>query len=99
MSQRLTGDVLHRHERAALVFSDVVDDDDVRVAEARDGSSFAQEALAQFGVVLEIFFEEFDGDEPIQLRIPGQVQRTHAAAAKATLDLVPSNAAGNHGGS
>jgi hypothetical protein len=66
------------------------------VSETRHGTRFANEALAQPRIVLEILFQELDGDEAIEARIPRQVERSHAAGTEATLDFITSDAGGSH---
>jgi hypothetical protein len=57
LGQRLTGDVLHRHEGTAVVLADVVHNDDVRVPQTRDRPGLADKPLPQFRLVSTILPE------------------------------------------
>ena len=97
LRERLAGDVLHRHEGQAVGLADVEDDDDVLVAEAGDGPGLADEPLAELLVVLVLVLEHLDGDEPLETRVPSQVERPHAAGAETALHLVLADVTGGHG--
>jgi hypothetical protein len=47
VAQRAAIHVFHRHERLVIVLADVVDGDDVVVAQVRGGPRLAEEALEQ----------------------------------------------------
>src|SRR4029077_21136619 len=86
--ERRALDVLHGDEGPAHVLADVVHDDDVLVIQAGVRPSFALEALAKL-VGFDVLAEQLDGEQPVHLRIPCQVQGSHAAFTEALEDLVP----------
>jgi thiamine-monophosphate kinase len=88
-------DELHRDEDLVLERADVVDDDDVRVRQARDRLRLAQRPLPPFeqrdaGARLDP--QQLDRHLAIQLRIVRGVDLAHAAAADQPEDDVAANA-------
>ena len=79
---------LHDHERRAVDRVDAVHGRHVLVVDAGSGACFALEAGDDVGLVAQSRQEELDGDEPVQLRIVGGEDATHAAFAEAAGDLV-----------
>ena len=61
--------------------AEVVDGDDVGVAEAGEEAAFALEAGGEGGGGAEVGWEEFEGDETIELRLAGLEDVAHAAGA------------------
>jgi hypothetical protein len=83
-------DVLHDDVLAAraLVRAEVVDLDDVRVDEARDGQRLAPEARDEVAVLGEVLGEELDRDVALQARVEGELDGRHATDAEAAFEAV-----------
>ena len=80
-------DQLHDEVGHVAVFADVVDGDNVRVAEGGRGAGLAEEALA--GVAdLEVGAEDLDRNRALEVRIPGAEDDAHAAAADLLVEAV-----------
>ena len=92
LRQRLARHVLHGDEGLVVVRSDVEDRDDVGVLQAGCKLGFADEALAEFGVVGA---ENLEGDQPADGRIERQVQGPHPALTKRFAHLIAADQAGN----
>src|SRR3954451_9357879 len=88
VGESLAADVLHRDERQAIVFTNVVDGDDVRVAETTGGGGFARESIPELRRV-EFRPELFDGHVPANPRVPGAIKSAHAPSTDQVNDLVP----------
>ena len=93
LGERLPRHVLHRDERTVVVLADVEDRHDVGMVETAGGPGLSREALACRGVV-EARFEELDHHQPVDRRITGQIDRTHAAVGEEPLDLIPADGIG-----
>ena len=63
------------------VRGDVVDDDDVRVAEGRGGLGLLDEAASALGVGDLAGRQDLDGDGPVEVGVDGLVDGAHAAFA------------------
>ena len=74
-------DELHDDEIAAAVGGDVVDDDDVGMAEGRGGLGLLDEALLPFGIGDLVWRQDLDGDETVEVGVDGLVDDAHAALA------------------
>ena len=88
-------DELHRDEDLVLERADVVDDDDVRVRQARDRLRLAQRPLPPLGqrhARARLDAQQLDRDLAIQLRIVGRVHLAHPAAPHQPEDDVTANA-------
>ena len=72
-------DELHDHEVDPPVRGDIVDDDDVRVAEGRGGLGLLDEAASALGVGDLAGRQDLDGDGPVEVGVDGLVDRAHAA--------------------
>ena len=75
-------DELHEQVEEAAAFAEVVDADDVRVAELCEGAGFAGEALGKAGLRGERGREDFQSDEPVELWLPCFEDDAHAALPK-----------------
>ena len=79
---------LHAEVALAVVLADLVDRDDARVIEQRDGLGLVLEP-AQLGVVGQhAGLDHLEGDGPVEADLPGLVDDAHAAAAQLFLNLV-----------
>jgi hypothetical protein len=87
VAQRPAVHVLHRDERLAGMFSDVVEDDDVGVLQLPDRPGFPQEALT-VGRVVHPGAHELDGDVAADDRVARQIYRAHAASAEDADDVI-----------
>ncbi len=85
-----TGHVLHHDERLRVVLAEVVDRDDIRVAQRRGSACLARESFAGVGQI-EIASEHFDRDHAAEDGIVGHIHCAHAPATKFSLDLVPTD--------
>ena len=88
LGERLAVDVLHRHERTAVVLADVVDVHDVRMREPRGEPCLAEKARAQLVVAREILGEALQRDGAVELDVAGEVDDRHRAVAERALELV-----------
>ena len=77
MLQILAAQELHREERLSLVLAEIVDGDDVPVRELAGGARFAEEALAQLGVVLDGGRDDLQGDFALEQRVVGLIDNAH----------------------
>jgi hypothetical protein len=87
IAERFPLHVLHGDEWLAVVLADVEDRDDVDVPQPAGGSRFARESLADFGVV-EALAKQLDGDQAIDRRIAGEIERPHPPLTDAVQNLV-----------
>ena len=71
----------------------VEDGDDVGMAESPGRLRFPREPLARIRGV-ELLAHQLDRHETADLRVFRQIERTHAAKAKAGYDFVPTNGRG-----
>lgn len=83
--ERLPGDVLHRDVRAAFVFPDPIDADDVGMLDARRELRLLEKAAPD---VLVEHSQHFDRDQPVERGIVREVHHAHPALAQAIPDLV-----------
>ena len=72
---------LHHRVRRLTLAADVVDRQDVGVAERRDDAGFALEARERLRVVGETLGEHLDRDVALQPRVPGAIHLAHSAGA------------------
>src|SRR6185436_5591967 len=79
---------LHRQEQSAAALADVVDLDDVAVAQPARRLRLAQEALAQVVLARELRRQHLDRDATLQHRIAGLVDGAHRAGAEEPQHLV-----------
>src|SRR5262249_8718550 len=87
LDERLAAHVLHGDERKAVLFTDVVDRDDVRMAQASGGARLARKPIAELCRV-EILLEHLDGHGATDARIPRTVERARAALGEEVEDFV-----------
>src|ERR1043166_521779 len=71
-------DELHREERSSLMLADLVDRGDVRVAQPARELSFAKEPLFLIRIAGG---NELDGDEALEIFLPGLPDRPHSPGA------------------
>ena len=76
--QRLSLDVFHYE----IVRPDIVQSADVGMVQRSDGSGLALETLR------ELFFGDFDRDDPVQACIASLIHFAHAAGAERREDLI-----------
>ena len=74
-------DQLADQQLAALHLRDLMDGEDVRMVERRDGERLAAETADALGIVRQVRRQELDGDPSLEVRIDRQVHRSHAARA------------------
>jgi len=82
---------LHDDEEPAVVFAQVVDRDDVGVAQRRAGLGLAVEARLQLVGGVAVAGDDLEGDMPAEPGVPGLVHGAHAPAADPFDDLVPAD--------
>jgi hypothetical protein len=58
--------------------------------QAGDGAGFALEALAQFGAIGKMCWQNFDGDVAAQARVARAIDLTHSARPERRNDFVRS---------
>ena len=81
-------DILHDDEWLRVVFAEVVDRNDIGMAERSGGARLARESLARVGQI-EIAGEYLDRDHSTENGVVGDVYRTHAPSTESSLDFVP----------
>jgi hypothetical protein len=86
-SEILTVDILHRDERLAVHFADVVDAADIRVGDLAGDPHFGVEAF-EYSLGDSGFGEEFEGDWLREGEIGGAVDLSHSSAAEESDDAV-----------
>ena len=91
-AQRLALQQLHDGEGDAVVGAEVVDREDVRMRERRDGLRLALEPRERVGIGGDGFGEDLDRDVAVELRVPRPVDLAHAARAERREDLVGAEA-------
>ena len=88
LGERLAVDVLHRHERPAVILADVVDVHDVRMREPRGEARLAKKACAQLVVTREVLGEALQRDGASELDVANEVDDRHRAVPERALELV-----------
>ena len=80
LAKRTARHEAHDQVGLSLFLSNVIDRDDRRMLEARDGLGLALEPGAEFRIVKEIFGEDFEGDLSVEDGVAGSEDHRHAAA-------------------
>ncbi len=88
VGERLAVDVRHGDVRAALVLTDLVHGDDVRVVEPRGRLRLAFEAGERIGVRRHLVGEKLERRFPVELAVLGEIDLTHSALAELAQDPV-----------
>ena len=70
---------LHHDPRLAAGLEHVVDPHDVRMVQRRSSSGFDRESRPGVGLRVEPGVQKFDGDRPVQPRVPPVTNLSHAA--------------------
>jgi len=94
-------DQFHHQGRDAAAFFQPVDTGDVRVVQGRENLRLARESRQAVGVMGKCFWEDLDGDVPVQLRVTRTEHLPHAALADWGGDVVNAEAGAGcqgHGG-
>ncbi len=91
-AQRAARDVLHRDVLDAAVLEVVEDGDDARVVERARDARLAQEAADHLRVLALQRAELLQGDEAVEVELPGEVDARHPAAPDLAEDLEPTDA-------
>ena len=89
--QGIARQVLHRQIVGLLIGGDVIDGDDVRIAELGNDPAFAKKTLSEFLIGGEDRLDDFQGDMAVQRLLHGEVNYRHAALAEFALDLIAWN--------
>src|SRR5262245_58863348 len=87
LRERFARHEFHGDERAACMFTDVIDRDYVRMGQSCDRTRLAADSLSQ-DVAPEPLAHELDRDQATEGRISGEVDGTHAAATDSLDDLI-----------
>src|SRR5207253_11055817 len=91
IAERLPFEQFRDDEQRVVVLSEVVDGENVRMRERRDGARLALEPRHRFVVVGGVRAEDFNGDLASEARIAGAIDLTHPAFAEERDDLVGSD--------
>lgn len=95
LAQRLPVDVLHGHERAAVVIAaDLVDRHDVRVVQRRRGARFVAQAEEMLGRLGQMGGEELDRDVPPEVVVVREEDFAHSSGAELANDAIRSDGLG-----
>src|SRR5262245_50487081 len=73
---------LQREVGQAVVLADFVDLDDVGVLQPRDRRRLAAKAVEAFVIGVAAGEDHLEGDDAVQLQVPGLVDDAHAAPAQ-----------------
>ena len=84
--------VLHRYVRSALVLTDFVDRDDIRMVQSRGGACFLLESPKPMGVRGHLLGQDFDSDFATEFEVFGLVHFAHTAAPQVGEDFVVAEA-------
>jgi hypothetical protein len=79
-------DVFHGQKQAALGFADVENRNDVFMVQGGRGFGFGEESLPGFGLLPEMGVRNLKRHPAIQGRVPGQINRGHAAGSQLPLN-------------
>lgn len=79
---------LHGDERPSLLLTNVVDSANIGVIQRRRGLRLALKAGKCLRIVSNIFREEFQSDEPVEPRVLGFIDNSHAPTAELFDDAV-----------
>src|SRR5208282_5240136 len=88
---------LHRNERLAVLVVNLVDRADVRVVQSGSGTRLATESFECLRVAGKVVWQEFQGDEAMQLYVLSLVDNTHPAAAQLLDNAVVRDGLTDHG--
>ena len=88
VSQGAARQQLHDQEGRAVLFSAVIDENDVRVGEAGGGAGLDVEALSNARLRGHLGVEQLDRNRSIQAEIGGRPQLTHSAPAHDLLESI-----------
>ena len=83
--------VAHREEEHSLGFPCPEDRNDVRMVERGGQLRLAQEALPEALVARVLGREDLQRHRPTEIRVPGAVDRAHAAASEQDVDVIPAD--------
>ena len=75
-------DIFHDEEIQPLGLAEIVDGDDVRMAQPGQRAGFAREPLGKRRIVAGFHRQNLDRHQPIEPRLPGFVDRPHAPLAQ-----------------
>ena len=82
MPQRLALDELGDDVRTAVDLAEIVDDDDVRVVQARGGSDFLVKPSQAIAITDELRRQELERHGPIEPGVVREIDLAHAARAQ-----------------
>src|SRR5271157_2267983 len=80
--ERRTIQVLHHQVRAAVFFTQFVNNDNIGMLEVAYGPRFYVETSEKFGVLGEIALDDLNGDGTTDTRVGGLIDGAHAAFAE-----------------
>ncbi len=89
--QGMALEILHDDIVDAVLVPDVVDDDDIGVAQSSSGLSFSLEALDELLIVAELGWKRLDGHVTVEGWLIGAVDNGHATPPELVDDLVIAN--------
>ena len=81
-------DVLHDEERRLAVLAVVVEPNDVLVLERSEDARLTCEPAPQLGILRDPGVQQLDRDVSVQAAVAGAPDRSHAASADASAQLV-----------
>ena len=93
MPQRLAFDELADDERPAVELAEIVDDENVRMAERRGRVRFCTEAAHPIGIGGHLARQQLERDVAIELRVVGFVDCTHASFTHTRYDAIRAHGA------
>ena len=73
---------LHHQKRPAVMFADLVDLHDVGMMQPGDGLAFERKRARACAESSDLGLQHLDGDDAIELFLPGLVNHAHAAASQ-----------------
>jgi hypothetical protein len=87
---------IFRRIAAAAIKGDIMDDDDVRMAEGGGCLGLLDETLLTLGIRNAILGKDLDSDGPVEMGVDGLVDGTHAALADLFGDMIMEKCFADH---
>jgi hypothetical protein len=95
--ERFARHVFHGDEVDAVGLRDVVDVNDVGMVKSGYCLGLLYEPPLSLGIGDFLGRQNLDGDEPVQVRVPGLVHHAHSAVAERFDDMIVQDGASDHG--
>ena len=87
MSQVRAIDIFHAEKVQAVLPSKIINRDNVRMIEFREGSCFTLKPFRKTAIIADVWPQNLERHNAIQFRLAGLVNDSHTAVADMFLDL------------